>query len=555
MVSWTTQKTWALSEKVATHDFNTYIRDAETYLNTRNGIRVRSTIQQDTETGVWAKVDFATALATVDWQNGSILSQTSNSTVFTPGTAGQWLVMCVAEFDNNGTGSIRAVRVRFNDSSSGKTKFSHTPPSSGVNTFVSGIAVVTLTATDTFQVEVYQDSGGDLGLITCRLIARYLGNNGSATVTWTTPRTWSNAGDTNIGFALLNTHIRDDFDFLYKGISAKLWKIVNQSLINNTWTVLTWAAANASVDWNGNAIWASANPSRITPGKAGKWLIVVQVAWANSGAGYRGVRVKFNGNSATVAPLGYIEGGTSAQIPTSTIAAAQVFDLTATDYFEIEAIQNSGGALNVLSSAQALNANTTMAAIWLGDGDNPAWTTPATWTVGQIVADTNMNTQLRDNLGYLYAPSGAKLRLTADQAVPTSGTEKVVTFTSGAPAADWNYNGVWTGVDDFLKADVAGKWMVWATIVYAANGTGYRSLRWRVTTASGTVTYVAIQMPTVTTAAIPTVVSAAEEFNLAVGDVVELVALQTSGGSLNILGAGSTLLNPLTVFGMTWMGS
>lgn len=32
-----------------------------------------------------------------------------------------------------------------------------------------------------------------------------------------------------------------------------------------------------------------------------------------------------------------------------------------------------------------------------------AWTTPITWTVGQIVGASDMNTQIRDNMNYLFA--------------------------------------------------------------------------------------------------------------------------------------------------------
>lgn len=57
-----------------------------------------------------------------------------------------------------------------------------------------------------------------------------------------------------------------------------------------------------------------------------------------------------------------------------------------------------------------------------------AWNTPTTWEVGQLVTNTDMNTQVRDNLEYLYAASHDVVIAWEQQ---TIGTDASGTFTSG----------------------------------------------------------------------------------------------------------------------------
>jgi hypothetical protein len=50
------------------------------------------------------------------------------------------------------------------------------------------------------------------------------------------------------------------------------------------------------------------------------------------------------------------------------------------------------------------------------------WNTPATWTAGTMVRATAMNTQIRDNVGYLLTPNAAMMRTAAGALTTTSTT-------------------------------------------------------------------------------------------------------------------------------------
>ncbi len=48
------------------------------------------------------------------------------------------------------------------------------------------------------------------------------------------------------------------------------------------------------------------------------------------------------------------------------------------------------------------------------------WTTPKTWTTGELVRAADMNTYIRDNLEYIHDPPRCAVRLTADQTIANS---------------------------------------------------------------------------------------------------------------------------------------
>lgn len=62
-----------------------------------------------------------------------------------------------------------------------------------------------------------------------------------------------------------------------------------------------------------------------------------------------------------------------------------------------------------------------------------AWTAPSTWTSGQIVTDTQLNAQLRDNLLWLGGTGGI---ITQVVAAVATGTNPTTTSTSPVPLID-----------------------------------------------------------------------------------------------------------------------
>ncbi len=92
-----------------------------------------------------------------------------------------------------------------------------------------------------------------------------------------------------------------------------------------------------------------------------------------------------------------------------------------------------------------------------------AWTSPITWTPGQVVTSTDLNAQLRDNLGYLLArPNGGVLRdnnanytTSSGMFVDIDGTNLKITLTCTATKVLLGFTGVMnasggTGYLDFM---------------------------------------------------------------------------------------------------------
>ncbi len=67
-----------------------------------------------------------------------------------------------------------------------------------------------------------------------------------------------------------------------------------------------------------------------------------------------------------------------------------------------------------------------------------AWVTPKTWTAGELVGETDMNTYIRDQQTYLFSPSfqqiltasAGNLTITATTAIPISTADLSITLTT-----------------------------------------------------------------------------------------------------------------------------
>jgi hypothetical protein len=113
--------------------------------------------------------------------------------------------------------------------------------------------------------------------------------------------------------------------------------------VDNNGEMLTWDTED--VDTHGFHS-TSVNPSRVTPNVAGWYKITANIAWASNAAGRRATVSYKNGASA--GNLGIAAGG-SGGTPFGVIMTGGSRTLYAngsTDYFEINAYQNSGGALD-----------------------------------------------------------------------------------------------------------------------------------------------------------------------------------------------------------------
>lgn len=126
-------------------------------------------------------------------------------------------------------------------------------------------------------------------------------------------------------------------------VGCKAYKSANQSLSNATATMITFDSEFFDTD----AIHStSTNTSRFTvpAGKGGKWQLSTTLAYDANSTGFRQIRIVKNGtnfNNLIAVPV--TADGTH-------MSHTDIFELVATDYIELQAYQNSGGNLNILST-------------------------------------------------------------------------------------------------------------------------------------------------------------------------------------------------------------
>jgi len=128
-------------------------------------------------------------------------------------------------------------------------------------------------------------------------------------------------------------------------VGCSLYKSTNQTLTNNTTTLLTWDSEDFDTDGFHST---SSDTGRITipTGKGGKYLFTWNVSYAVNATQIRETALKKNGSTITYQDFPI----TSANSETS-MTASYIANAVANDYFELFAYQNSGGNLDVRSGA------------------------------------------------------------------------------------------------------------------------------------------------------------------------------------------------------------
>lgn len=166
---------------------------------------------------------------------------------------------------------------------------------------------------------------------------------------WTTPRTWVTAEV--VTAAQLNTHVRDNLNFLRAMHGVQATNSGTQSIANTTDVALTWDTETFDTD----ALHDTAtNPTRITipAALAGYWRLFAKVHWAGNATGNR--RLFFRKGGATLLGGG-VAWATNASV-FSPPPVSLIVNLSGGDYVEAMVHQTSGGAL-----ATALEATVGMA--------------------------------------------------------------------------------------------------------------------------------------------------------------------------------------------------
>jgi hypothetical protein len=181
------------------------------------------------------------------------------------------------------------------------------------------------------------------------------------------PRTWVNGE--YVSDATLNgpNGIRDALRFLLDPPRCKCRQTAAQSIPTGTWTPVTFTTED--YDNEATAAYLSGtgmhdpatNPSRVVAQTAGSYLVTAIAYFATSSAGARGAKLTVNG---VVLPNSQILVGAN---PTATrptgVPTTNIISLSVGDYVELQAFQDSGGAL---STTFGTDSGSLLIARWIG---------------------------------------------------------------------------------------------------------------------------------------------------------------------------------------------
>ena len=156
-------------------------------------------------------------------------------------------------------------------------------------------------------------------------------------------------GGTNGHVLTVNSSATNGIEWAAAGgatfVGCSIYKTANQSISNDTFTIVTFDAENFDTDGFHTT---SSDTSRITipSGKGGKYLITAQAHWGTNGTRERVQRFVKNGSDLYQGTWAPANSNNQTGYSISTIA-----NLTAGDYIELSVYQVSGGALNIIGGA------------------------------------------------------------------------------------------------------------------------------------------------------------------------------------------------------------
>ena len=131
-------------------------------------------------------------------------------------------------------------------------------------------------------------------------------------------------------------------------VGAQLTNTSAQSISNGTYTALNFQSEIYDTDgFHDNSV----DNTRLTipAGKGGKYLLTTQANFASNASGFRAIAIMKNGSASQIAYANSnpISGSSF------TFAFSCVVDAVATDYFEMNVYQSTGGSLNVNSGSDS----------------------------------------------------------------------------------------------------------------------------------------------------------------------------------------------------------
>jgi len=179
-----------------------------------------------------------------------------------------------------------------------------------------------------------------------------------------------------------------------------------------------------------------------------------------------------------------------------------------------------------------------------------AWTTPATFTTGNVLTAAQMNTNVRDNTGFLHSPPGCLAQRTTNQSIGAGSLTGVGFNATDIYDTDTMHDPV--GSSSLITFNTAGVYLVSATVQFAPSATGLR----RMALYQGAGSEFASAYDGAPSAAVNSSLVASFQNLFAAGSNVQCGVLQSSGGTLNITTSGLTSFTgqaPVIQFGAQWI--
>ena len=171
-------------------------------------------------------------------------------------------------------------------------------------------------------------------------------------MTWTAPKTFVPGEDLTAGE--LNTHVRDNTEFLYAAKHGLFGRLAALSVPTSTWVGVQWDFAVEQDP----TMWSSGSfPERILPPLNGIWLVSALIRWESSAAsGTRAVRLQKNGTILVAQERNQVLASA-----TQFITASAVTRLSGSDYIYCDVWQNTGSTDTLASSVDR-----SISLTWLG---------------------------------------------------------------------------------------------------------------------------------------------------------------------------------------------
>lgn len=172
---------------------------------------------------------------------------------------------------------------------------------------------------------------------------------------YTTPVTFV-AGDV-LTAAQMNTQVRDNVSFLANPPACRVFHSVAQATTSGSAAVCAFDSERLDTD---NMHSTSVNNGRITFNTAGLYYVQALIRWQQNGTGYRDIGIWKLGTTAIaydiIQPL---------SVNVTIHQVSTIYKFIVGDWVQLNVFQNSGGALNIDSTAES---SPEFSAVWVGRG-------------------------------------------------------------------------------------------------------------------------------------------------------------------------------------------